>query len=355
MNYSQELREAMVSLTDRYGITLTEVPERFKEKLVQMIGSAHHEEIEHAFKPLEAGALRNFRIRATHRIEPKKLAEARDMIAAVEGYSHEDVIASIHLWVEIFKVNPDTNIDELEEADLTIDENSVEFIDDVSPIIDNTSITAPYDVERVVNQFDTTVPVDEPQVEDYDGKFSDTSFETVADFTMTKEEINLNAHLQSDANSPGYDDFSKTLEANKKSKKRAKKNETAKPHFEPEPVNYEPPGYERNTAEGNVDGAFRALRDGNPGLASRIMMELARNGDTRAQFHLGEFYLNGTGIEKSLEKAKYWLRKAAGRGSVAARSKLEEIENEANSGGCCGCLVSRVVILIVMRLLSALI
>lgn len=354
MNYSQELREAMVSLTDRYGITLTEVPDRFKEKLHLLIGEKHHEEIEHAFRPLIAGALRNFRIRATHRIEPARLAEARDMIAMVEGYQHEDVLDAIHLWVEIFKVKTDAEIDELEEADLESLGDPVEHIDDVSPIIDNTCVTAPYDVEIVVNQFDTTVPVDEPQVEDYDGKFTDQSFETVTDFTISEAEKDLNQHLQSATTSAGYDDFSREF-GNRKAGSPAPKNKKLRDRIKVEPVNYEPPNSENIMSGGYVDDAFKALREGQPGLASKIMMELARNGDTRAQFHLGEFYLQGTGIEKSLEKGKYWLRKAASRGSVAAKSKLEEIENEANSGGCCGCLITGFVIIVVLKMLAALV
>lgn len=354
MNYSQELREAMVALTDRYGITLTDVPERFKEKLEQITGAKFRNEINHAFKPLEAGALRNIRIRATHKIEPEKLAEARDMIAAVEGYTHEDVIAAIHLWIEIFKVNTDTEIDELDEADFTTPNDPFESIEDVAQIVDNTCITAPYDVETVVNQFDTTVPVDEPQVEDYDGKFTDQSFETVTEFKISEAESDFNKHLQSAANSDGYAQYNKD-HPRKELEKKKKKDSGNKGKVDTTPINYEPPNFERSGSGENVDTAFKALRDGQPGLASKIMMELARNGDTRAQFHLGEFYLQGTGIEKSLEKGKYWLRKAAGRGSVAAKSKLEEIENEANSGGCCGCMVTGFVIIIVLKMLSALV
>jgi len=353
MKYSQELIDAMAVLTDRYGITLVEVPDRFKEKLVQIIGPRHQEEINHAFKALEAGALRRLRIRAARKIEPAMLAETKKWLSAVEGYQPQDAFDALHLWMPIFKVKADTDLNDLDEYDFTTPEDPVESSDDLTPIVDLTMITAPYDVEKVVNQFDSTTPVKEPQILEYDGKFSDPSFEEVHDFSISEAESDLIDHLESSPSDPGYQEYKDTHpnETIKKQQK-SKKNKVVEPPAEPEML----PPLEKNTAEGNVDGAFKALRDGNPQLASRIMMELARNGDTRAQFHLGEFYLQGIGTEKSLEKGKYWLRKAAGRGSIAAKSKLEEIENEDNSGsGCCGCVVIFFVIYVVIQFLSSLI
>ncbi|MFZ5953078.1 MAG: tetratricopeptide repeat protein [Candidatus Rifleibacteriota bacterium] len=352
MKYSQELIDAMAVLTDRYGITLVEVPDRFKEKLVQIIGPRHQEEVNHAFKALEAGALRRLRIRAAQKIEPGMLAETKKWLSEVEGYQPQDALDALHLWVPIFKVKTDSSLDDLDEYDFITPEDPVESIDDVTAIVDSTMITAPYDVEIVVNQFDTTTPVKEPQILEYDGKFSDQSFEEVTDFSISEAESDLIDHLESSPSDPGYQEY-KDTHPNKTIKKqqKAKKPKVVEPLADPEM----PPPWEKTTTEGNVDGAFKALRDGNPQLASRIMMELARNGDTRAQFHLGEFYLQGTGIEKSLEKGKYWLRKAAGRGSIAAKSKLEELENEDNSGGCCGCVVVFFVIYVVIQFLSSLI
>ena len=348
MKYSEELHGAMVSLTERYGITLSEVPDRFKEKIVHLIGPSHRQEIDHAFRPLITGALRNLRIRATHRIDSKKLAECRDQVAQTEGYDNNDVIDAIHLWISIFKIKTDDNTEEIIISEPTDEPFSQEIIDDVGPIVDETAITAPLDAEIVFNQFDQPSLVQEPQVSDYNGNFNDLSFETVADFAISDEESQLNKRLES-SKSINEIEADRVHEKAEKSRKKTKKYDP-KPEFT-QPV-YEPPPFEKTTAEGTVDGAFKALRDGNPSLASRIMMELARNGDTRAQFHLGEFYLEGTGIEKSLEKGKYWLRKAASRGSVAAKGKLEDIENEANSGGCCGCLLVGFVLFVVMQILA---
>lgn len=355
MKYSQELKEAMISLTDRYGITLSEVPDRFKEKLLQIVGTQHREEINHAFKPLELGYLRNLRIRATHKIEAPKLVETGQLIATIEDFSQQDTIDSIELWSEIFKVRTDESFAEIDHEEFFAD--SAEIVADIAPIIDDISISAPRDVEIVVNQFDSTVPVDEPQVEDYDGHFSDKSFETVADFSISDAENSLIGQLES---STSIDEVIRAESAQAEKKRKARS--APKPSSTPAPADpksqslfADQPPWEKNAASGTVDGAFKALRDGNPALASRIMMELARNGDTRAQFHLGEFYLQGTGIEVSQEKGKYWLRKAAGRGSIAAKSKLEEIENEANSGGCCGCVITGGVVLLVLKVLSELI
>ncbi|MDN5279960.1 MAG: uncharacterized protein PWR01_3925 [Clostridiales bacterium] len=346
MKYSEELKNAMMSLTDRYGITLSEVPDRFKEKIIQIIGEGYKSEIDHAFKSLEMGFLRNVRVRATHYIQPDKLNDTRNLIAGIEGFSNDDVNENLQLWVDIFKVRTDASIEELDADDFFSPADPNDSLQDVSPIIDNTAITAPLEVERVVNQFDTESAVSEPTVDDYDGNFSDSSFETVADFEISENESNLIEHLETSVTTPGYND-----DAHSRSKKNKKRQQPQKP---PEPVAYEPPPWEKNSSEHTIENAFVALREQNPSLASRIMMELARDGNTRAQFHLGEFYIDGIGIEKSLEKAKYWLRKAASRGSMPARTKLEELENQENSGGCCGCLIVGFIILIAFNVIGSL-
>ena len=45
----------------------------------------------------------------------------------------------------------------------------------------------------------------------------------------------------------------------------------------------------------------------------------AEQGDADAQYNLGNAYLNGNGVEKDLEEAAKWFKKAADRGHKEAR------------------------------------
>ena len=86
--------------------------------------------------------------------------------------------------------------------------------------------------------------------------------------------------------------------------------------------------------------AFKYLAQGNKDKAAKIMMKLASSGNRIAQFHLGEFYLHGTGVDENLEKAKYWLTKSSNNGYNRATDKLEELNSNSEvSGGFCGCIV----------------
>lgn len=49
------------------------------------------------------------------------------------------------------------------------------------------------------------------------------------------------------------------------------------------------------------------------------LMKNAQNGDSEAQFKLGNMYLRGVGIEQDYEKAIYWLKLAAQQGHSAAQ------------------------------------
>jgi uncharacterized protein len=48
----------------------------------------------------------------------------------------------------------------------------------------------------------------------------------------------------------------------------------------------------------------------NPNKAMYSYTRLARNGDAKAQYKIGLIYLNGDGVEKSLEDASYWIEKS---------------------------------------------
>jgi len=54
------------------------------------------------------------------------------------------------------------------------------------------------------------------------------------------------------------------------------------------------------------------------------LIEAAENGDIKAQIKLGDNYAKGVDVEKDLEKAADWYRKAADRGNAGAEYKLIE-------------------------------
>jgi len=47
-----------------------------------------------------------------------------------------------------------------------------------------------------------------------------------------------------------------------------------------------------------------------------------------AQFKLGLCYLEGWSLQKDLNKALEWLRKAADQGNIEAQKKLEKLDHE---------------------------
>lgn len=363
MKISQRLIDCMSSLIERYGITLTEVPERFKEKLLVLLDNDLQDEIELAFKPLALNCLKNIRVRATHKISAKKVDETKELLKATEEFTSEEIDELIILWLKLFNVEIDATIEEIAETLSVSDYGNLEFIQDVSPIEDRTSMSFEGDFETVVNQFDNAEPVEEPQIEEYDGHFEDSSFETVADFSISETENRLNKSLEDTSESinqileksPDYHQELYEPEQRKESKP-AKKNavKNFKNSLDMNNRLNQSSGKKAVPENYTIDTAFKALREGNHSLVSRIMMELARNGNLQAQFHLGEFYLSGTGVEKSKEKALYWLRKAASRGSIPAKEELERIDKEENSSGCCGCLLIIFLGFIVMNLIGSL-
>jgi len=58
----------------------------------------------------------------------------------------------------------------------------------------------------------------------------------------------------------------------------------------------------------------------------QIYLEQAKVGDTHAMRMLGVCYYNGLNVPQDREKGLYWYRKAAEKGSDAARAELNQIE-----------------------------
>lgn len=55
---------------------------------------------------------------------------------------------------------------------------------------------------------------------------------------------------------------------------------------------------------------------------SAELQNKAEQGDAKAQYELGRCYNNAKGVEKNLEKAFYWFKKAAEQGLAKAQNNL---------------------------------
>ena len=56
------------------------------------------------------------------------------------------------------------------------------------------------------------------------------------------------------------------------------------------------------------------------------MTKAAEKGDSNARKILGAMYFQGTGVAKDMEKARYWLQKAADDGDMDAKNMLSELK-----------------------------
>jgi TPR repeat protein len=59
--------------------------------------------------------------------------------------------------------------------------------------------------------------------------------------------------------------------------------------------------------------------------AYKLYIKIARKGHTEAQFRVANMYAKGTGVEKSLSKSKYWLKKLIEKGDDRAKKMLNQI------------------------------
>jgi len=58
----------------------------------------------------------------------------------------------------------------------------------------------------------------------------------------------------------------------------------------------------------------------------KVHIEKARNGDKTSQFKIAVMYKNGIGTERSIEKAKYWLKKLVKSGDKKAKIELNKLK-----------------------------
>lgn len=63
-------------------------------------------------------------------------------------------------------------------------------------------------------------------------------------------------------------------------------------------------------------------------MAIEYYTKAAEQGLDTAQFALADCYIKGTGVDKEIDKAREWLKKAAEKGNQSAREKLEELDNK---------------------------
>lgn len=67
-------------------------------------------------------------------------------------------------------------------------------------------------------------------------------------------------------------------------------------------------------------------------LAVQWYMKAAEQGDSDAQFNLGFCYENGYGVQPNGEQAKYWYELAANQGQQDAINRLEQVDNSNDNG-----------------------
>ena len=71
-----------------------------------------------------------------------------------------------------------------------------------------------------------------------------------------------------------------------------------------------------------MDEINQAYKANNPVQAHQILEQWAQSGNLTAQFNLSTNYENGVGVQKDLNKAFVWVKKAAEGGAVNAYAKL---------------------------------
>ena len=72
----------------------------------------------------------------------------------------------------------------------------------------------------------------------------------------------------------------------------------------------------------NVESGFKAYERGDFSNAMRMFRLLAEQGDSAAQYNLGNMYYNGQGVPQDFKKAIKWYRKSAEQGNILGQSNL---------------------------------
>lgn len=72
----------------------------------------------------------------------------------------------------------------------------------------------------------------------------------------------------------------------------------------------------------NYEQGIEQYMKGNYKKALKAFTQSAKQGDARAQFHIGNMYENGFGVKKSKSKSIQWYKKAAKKGNPHAQYNL---------------------------------
>lgn len=358
MNNEQEIKTAIKEFILKYGTTITYLPGRFRQKVLDRIKMPSNDVIDDIFSPLEKDLLNPLRSRANSYIT---LEELEETISDVFEKTHlqNNAKSVVYTWVEFFNVEVRSEKDSSGLFDST-DELTIESPEDLKIDHQQHEVTEPN--EAFINPFDTETIVEEPIVEDFQVSFDD-SFEKISEpynqsDQTSKHEISSKKELKSIT--PEVKTKKTKLSFEKKAgdlnKHQASINLGLKSNdYQPQSnTSNMPANYNNKNSDLSIAKSFEQLHKNNTAKALDIMKNLAQSGNIRAQFHLGEFYMNGVGIsEKDPARAEYWLRKAANRGSAPATKVLMDLEvqkslDESSAMSGCGCIVAIVVFLYVI-------
>ena len=101
------------------------------------------------------------------------------------------------------------------------------------------------------------------------------------------------------------------------------------------------PTHDAAKISGTSSGAFsqtledgkQAYRTGRYETAFDIWLQLAEQGDSQAQFHVGALYFEGRGVEKDFKKSRAWLTRAQQNGEHRAKAMLDRVNSKARKTG----------------------
>lgn len=362
MNKFEGIGYVVISLVERYGVTLCEIPNRFKEKVHEALDEKSSTLLDEFFEPLENDLLTSLRSKSAHSIDISEISQIANNIVETLSLSFEDAVELTDWWAKVMGVTVEggeidsNNLESTQiklespcdDYDVFLEIPSEKIKEDAVKASGNKSAidTPKYSQNKIKKQLEKPLKPSGASL----SKSSSLSSKNIVDKSASSN-LSKQSHQKS-FNKPS----SKFSSKDNKSDSHARTsnlNQSSRDHKRP----MQPRGSSSNLAQANtktitrdrqkqgqdkdIKAAFQALGNGNSDKAAKIMMQLANSGNRRAQFHLGEFYLKGTGVDKNTEKAKYWFTKSAKNGFVRAITKLEELnENDDASGsGCCLILI----------------
>lgn len=193
MVHLERIFEVVESMISRYGVTLTEIPERFKSKILQKLDADSEmiAEVALFFKLLLSETIRPVRTKAGSHISKSEYDKVLARAIEFDELDEQSAKKIVDLWARAFHV--EIRADQVpvfdESSEISVDDFDVspaEF-DVTVPDYDFT-IRTNEDVERVINQFDDDVSVDEPQIDDYDPHFEQIDSDMTVEFVEDEAE-----------------------------------------------------------------------------------------------------------------------------------------------------------------------